>query len=94
MSKTTPNTRGAAPKDPADIKTQVISVRLPSVELRREFAAKVQEDGLTIAGWTAMVVSAYVDGRLKVTEPPKQEAPKRPSFLVQADDDGSDGDGD
>ena len=84
MSKTTPNPRGAQPKDPKEVKTQILSVRLPSVELRREFAAKLQKDGLTVAGWMATVVDAYVDDRLKVQQKVEPEPPP-PSFLIPAD---------
>ncbi|MEA1050491.1 hypothetical protein U5801_11815 [Lamprobacter modestohalophilus] len=86
MSRTAPNPRGAQQKDPKEVKTQILSVRLPSVELRREFAAKLQADGLTVASWMATIVSAYVDGRLKVQQKVEPERPP-PSFLIPADQD-------
>lgn len=55
-----------------------ISVRLPSLEVRRNFAAKCLEDGVTQTGFIAEAVQAYLDGRLQIT--PKQTP--RPSYLI------------
>jgi hypothetical protein len=87
----TPNPQGAPQKNPDSLKTPVISVRLPTAELRRAFAAKLQADGLQVSSWMAMVVDAYVDGRLHVQQKPEVERPK-PSFLVPPPPDASDPD--
>lgn len=75
--------KGAPRKAPGEVKTQILSVRLPSLEMRRAFAAKLAEDGLAVTDWVAMTVDAYIDGRLRVIEAPEPEKP-RPSFLIPA----------
>lgn len=55
-----------------------ITVRLPSLEVRRNFAAKCLEDGVSQTGFIAEAVQAYIDGRLQITA---KQTP-RPSYLI------------
>ncbi|NCU21129.1 hypothetical protein EOM89_10430 [Candidatus Falkowbacteria bacterium] len=59
-----------------------ISVRLPSLEVRRKFAAKCLEDGVTQTGFIAEAVQAYLSGRLQITT---KQTP-RPSYLIDPQD--------
>ncbi|NCC40376.1 MAG: hypothetical protein EOM21_13140 [Gammaproteobacteria bacterium] len=64
------------------ITTQVLSVRLPTLEMRRALTARCEQDGIAVAAFVAMAVEAYLDDRLRIIEKPA--APK-PSFLIPAD---------
>lgn len=72
--------------EPLDnITTQVLSVRLPSLEMRRELVARCEQDGVAVAKFVADVVEAYLDGRLRIVKKP---APREPSYLIPADPEG------
>jgi hypothetical protein len=64
------------------IGTQVLSVRLPSLEMRRALTARCEQDQISVAAFVTMAVEAYLDDRLRIIEKPA--APK-PSFLISAD---------
>lgn len=63
--------------------TNVLSVRLPSAELRRALTAKCEQDDVSVREFITRVTEAYLDGRLRIVE---KESP-RPSFLIPADAD-------
>lgn len=44
--------------------TNVLSVRLPSAELRRALTAKCEQDDVSVAKFIAMVAEEHLDGRL------------------------------
>lgn len=77
-----PKRMSTSPSEPSEITTPVLSVRLPSIELRKAITERCAADGVSVAGFITMVVEAYVDGRLRIIEPPP--APK-PSFLIPPD---------
>jgi hypothetical protein len=72
--------RNPTADDPVEnIQTQVLSVRLPSIDLRRRLTARCEQDGVAVARFITDVVEAYLDDRLRITEKPA--APK-PSYLI------------
>mgnify|MGYP001765571014 CR=1 FL=1 len=72
------------PKTVSETPTNVLSVRLPSADLRQQMAAKCEQDGVSLAKFITMVAEAYVDGRLRIIE---KEPTRRPSFLIPPDAD-------
>jgi hypothetical protein len=72
------------PRTAAETASNVLSVRLPSAELRQRLAAQCEQDDVSLAKFIALVAEAYIDGRLRIIE---KEPPRRPSFLIQPDAD-------
>ena len=73
-----------SPSERGEITTPVLSVRLPSIELRKALTERCAADGMSVSAFIADVVTAYVDNRLKIIAPPPGP---RPSYLVDADPD-------
>lgn len=67
-----------------NIGTQTLSVRLPTLEMRRELTVRCERDGIAVAKFVADVVEAYLEGRLRIIKKPVQE----PSYLIAADPEG------
>jgi len=63
-------------------RTQVVSVRLPSVAMRESLSARCESEGMTVSSFVTTVVQAFIDGRLRIVEPPP---PVKPSFFVEED---------
>ncbi len=64
--------------------SNVLSIRLPSADMRRALTAKCEQDDVSVAKFLTMVTEAYLDGRLRIIE---KESPQRPSFLIPPDAD-------
>ena len=67
-----------------NITSQNLSVRLPTIEMRRELTACCERDNVPVARFIAEVVEAYIEGRLRIIKKPVQE----PSYLIAADPEG------
>ena len=67
----------------ANITTQVLSVRLPTLEMRRTLTERCEADGVPVAKFLADVVEAYIDGRLQIIKKPPTPDP---SYLIDPED--------
>lgn len=64
------------------VNTQTLSVRLPTLELRRALTEKCDAEGIPVSKFVSDAVEAYIEGRLTIKE---KQLPK-PSYMVPADD--------
>ncbi len=78
-----PKRMTTSPAETSDIATPVLSVRLPTIELRKALTEKCRADNVSVSSFIAEVVTAYVDNRLKIIAPPPGP---RPSYLVDDTD--------
>ena len=46
--------------------TSQLSVRLPTLEMRRNFVKKCEEDGISQAAFIRNAAEAYLEGRLQI----------------------------
>lgn len=67
----------------ANITTQVLSVRLPTLEMRRALTERCEADGVPVAKFLADVVEAYLEGRLQIIKKPPVPDP---SYLIDPED--------
>ncbi|NCC23013.1 MAG: hypothetical protein EOM26_11235 [Alphaproteobacteria bacterium] len=62
------------------LKTQTVSVRLPSPALREALSSQCAKEGITISFFLTTAVQAFVDGRLRIIEPAPES---KPTFFVE-----------